>query len=126
MEAKAGTYALIFYCERSQEVVAGSLETLQLSRGYFIYVGSAFGPGGLKARVGHHLGYSKRPHWHLDYLRPFMRLEEIWFSYESVRREHLWANELSSIRVREGPFSVLAPVTVTVEPTFLRLAINRP
>jgi Uri superfamily endonuclease len=37
--------------------------------GYWIYVGSAFGPGGLRSRLSHHLKPSHRPHWHLDYIK---------------------------------------------------------
>lgn len=104
MEAKPGTYALIFYCDRLQEIAAGRLGNLRMSPGYFVYVGSAFGPGGVKARIEHHQRFSKRPHGHLDYLRPVMQLVEIWFTYDSVRREHLWAAELATLRGSKKPF----------------------
>lgn len=77
---------------------------LQLSRGYFIYVGSAFGPGGVRARIAHHGRISKSPYWHLDYLRPFMQLVEIWFTYDNLSREHEWADELALLRASRKPF----------------------
>ncbi len=41
-----------------------------LPPGCYAYVGSAWGPGGLEARLGRHLGYrrGKRLHWHIDRL----------------------------------------------------------
>ncbi|MBU7005001.1 MAG: DUF123 domain-containing protein [Theionarchaea archaeon] len=36
--------------------------------GIYCYVGSAFGPGGLKARVSRHLRHEKPLRWHIDYL----------------------------------------------------------
>lgn len=45
------------------------LERWGLGPGLYAYVGSAWGPGGLFARVRRHLtkGFSK-PRWHVDYL----------------------------------------------------------
>lgn len=104
METNVGTYALIFSSDGSPEVSVGSLGQLQLAPGYFIYVGSAFGPGGVKARIEHHRRISSSPHWHLDYLRPFMTLIEIWFTYDTVRREHQWADDLFLLRGLRKPF----------------------
>ncbi len=41
-----------------------------LPQGCYAYVGSAWGPGGLEARLGRHLGYRRvrRLHWHIDRL----------------------------------------------------------
>ncbi len=36
--------------------------------GIYFYIGSAKGPGGLKARVSRHYTRSKKKHWHIDYL----------------------------------------------------------
>ena len=41
---------------------------LTLAAGQYAYVGSAHGPGGLRARVGRHLRAEKPLHWHIDYL----------------------------------------------------------
>ncbi|MGD9280552.1 MAG: DUF123 domain-containing protein, partial [Desulfobacterales bacterium] len=73
--------------------------------GFYVYVGSAFGPGGLKARIAHHMKISKTPHWHMDYLRPVLTLKEIWFTYDSCRREHQWAGVLAGSRSGTIPFS---------------------
>jgi Uri superfamily endonuclease len=98
MKAKSGTYALIFQLARPLECEVGSLGRVRLDSGYYVYVGSAFGPGGVKARTDHHRKLSQRPHWHLDYLRPHLQLLEIWGSYDPVPREHLWAATLAAMR----------------------------
>jgi Uri superfamily endonuclease len=56
-----------------------------------VYIGSAFGPGGVQARVAHHCQPPRRPHWHIDYVKSALQLEEIWWTHDPVRREHQWA-----------------------------------
>ena len=51
------------------EIVVGRLGVIQAERGYYVYVGSALGSGGLAARVGRHCRREKRLRWHVDYLR---------------------------------------------------------
>lgn len=94
MKAHPGTYALIMACTDTQQVEVGKLGRLRLRPGFYVYVGSAFGPGGLKARIAHHTRISVRPHWHIDYLRPALHLLKVWYSYDSERREHQWAKAL--------------------------------
>jgi len=36
--------------------------------GTYLDLGSAYGPGGLPARLRRHLRADKRPHWHVDHL----------------------------------------------------------
>ncbi|MDF1642666.1 MAG: GIY-YIG nuclease family protein [Pseudomonadales bacterium] len=93
-----GTYIVIFSCPRAnegKECQIGRLGKINLQQGYYSYVGSAFGPGGLKARLAHHLRLAKKPHWHLDYLKLHLQIEAIWFTRDPVRREHLWATAIS-------------------------------
>jgi len=77
MQAQPGTYALVMRCSSDQQVEVGKLGSLRLQSGFYVYVGSAFGPGGLKARIAHHVKISERPHWHIDYLHPALDLTEI-------------------------------------------------
>jgi Uri superfamily endonuclease len=92
-------------CSSDRWVRVGKLGRLHLRPGFYVYVGSAFGPGGLKARIAHHMKISKTPHWHMDYLRPALTLKEIWFTYDSSRREHQWAGVLAGSRGATIPFS---------------------
>ncbi len=66
--AEPGTYAIV--CENAASVVlrVGQLGRFALDRGRYLYVGSAHGPGGIRARVTRHLRQEKRLHWHIDYL----------------------------------------------------------
>jgi len=96
MQARPGTYALVMMCSSDQQIAIGKLGRVSVQPGFYVYVGSAFGPGGLKARIAHHIKISERPHWHIDYLRPAMDLNQIWFTYDSRQREHQWAGVLAS------------------------------
>lgn len=47
----------------------GTAKVFRLLAGEYLYVGSAFGPGGLARRVARHLaGGAQRRHWDLDFL----------------------------------------------------------
>ena len=74
---------------------------MRLQPGYYVYLGSALGPGGLRARIAHHQKPSLRPHWHIDYLRAHTRIHGIWFSYDARRREHQWARVVQTMQWRE-------------------------
>lgn len=39
-----------------------------LGPGRYCYLGSAHGPGGIRARCRRHLAGSARPHWHIDWI----------------------------------------------------------
>jgi Uri superfamily endonuclease len=101
--AQGGTYALILFCSKAELIQIGKLGPLELWRGFYVYVGSALGPGGVRARVAHHQKVSQRPHWHIDYLRPNTRLDRVWFSHDPVRREHQWACLIQSLRGASVP-----------------------
>ena len=66
--AAPGAYALILEIPRDLNVPAGSGG--RLTRGHYIYCGSARGPGGIRARVARHLRADKSLHWHIDRLQP--------------------------------------------------------
>lgn len=87
----SGTYLLFLYCENAVEIQVGKLGLFEFQPGYYHYIGSAFGSGGLKARIGHHNRISQSPHWHLDYIRPNLVLTDIWYSLDNIRHEHAWA-----------------------------------
>jgi Uri superfamily endonuclease len=75
-------------------VQIGRWREIDIQPGYYIYVGSAFGPGGVRARVSRHCRTDKPKHWHIDYLREFVILLGVWVSYEPERLEHQWAQAL--------------------------------
>jgi Uri superfamily endonuclease len=64
-----GTYALFLHLPESRQLRVGGLGELFFPAGDYIYLGSACGPGGLRARLGRHLRGHGTPRWHIDYLR---------------------------------------------------------
>lgn len=67
-----GTYVLALWLGSPCHRVIGRLGAFDFPAGWYLYVGSALGPGGLQARIQRHwrhLGSGKRAHWHIDYLR---------------------------------------------------------
>jgi Uri superfamily endonuclease len=102
-ETRHGTYALVFNCSIPFQAVAGKLGAVLITCGYWIYVGSAFGPGGLRSRLSHHLKPSHRPHWHLDYIKSGLCPVEIWTTTDTFKREHDWAGGFSAINGASRP-----------------------
>ena len=86
-----GTYAIIMELAKSAEITIGKLGQFQFKPGYYVYVGSAFGPGGLKARVGRHLKKNKKLKWHIDYLREHMDVIDVKFEETAKNEECQWA-----------------------------------
>jgi Uri superfamily endonuclease len=97
LPADPGTYLLLLRSRNGGAVRIGALGELRLCDGYYVYVGSARGPGGLRGRVARHLRGVSRPHWHIDYLRRRSEPAAVWFRTGRVRREHRWARLLASV-----------------------------
>lgn len=93
--AKPGTYAIIFFSRDEKSVQIGRLGTLKLRKGSYIYIGSAFGTGGLKGRISRHLLGRKSRHWHVDHLRTVVTPYEVWYTTDSAVREHAWARVIA-------------------------------
>jgi Uri superfamily endonuclease len=91
-----GTYRLVLRIAKHCTIRAGRLGALALDPGIYVYAGSAFGPGGLRARIAHHRRRARSPHWHIDYLRRHTRLIGIWY-IEGQRMEHEWAARLAAM-----------------------------
>lgn len=94
---KQGTYIVVAEAGRAFSCQAGKLGRLEGSKGYYLYVGSALGAGGIRARVNHHLRITEKPHWHFDYLRPYVNPQAIWFCNSANRYEHLWSSVLANL-----------------------------
>ncbi len=91
---QAGTYVLILHLPRPTIVDVGRLGRFQFQDGWYAYVGSARGPGGLAARISRHRRLSKSLHWHVDYLRVYARSVAVWYAIGDQKRECAWAEEL--------------------------------
>lgn len=80
LPALPGVYALILLCPRERWIAVGALGLRRFSAGWYVYVGSAWGPGGLRGRAGRHLrGRRVAPRWHIDFLHRAATVRELWF-----------------------------------------------
>jgi len=91
--AQKGVYLLIQCLPAAKRIRVGKLGVFEFAAGYYAYAGSAFGPGGLAARLRHHGRRARRPHWHIDYLRRHTRIVAIWLGTQR-RLEHEWSAAL--------------------------------
>ncbi|MEZ5598614.1 MAG: GIY-YIG nuclease family protein [Pseudomonadales bacterium] len=62
-----GAYALVLRIPGRVEVTVRT-NAHALPAGWYVYVGSARGPGGLRARLARHFRADRKPHWHVDAL----------------------------------------------------------
>lgn len=89
-----GSYVLWLIAQKPFSVVVGRLGTCCFPEGRYAYVGSAFGPGGLAARLTRHLRRDKSIHWHIDALRASCAVDAIWL-VKDAQVEHAWAQLLA-------------------------------
>ena len=97
MKAQPGTYALILQSHCSKSIAIGKWGTLKVKPGLYIYVGSAFGPGGVRARVLRHWRKTRATHWHIDYLRGCVDPVCAWHCYGPRALEHQLAAAISAL-----------------------------
>ncbi len=93
----AGSYVLVLWLDGPRQITVGRLGSFQLEPGYYLYSGSALGPGGLRARVGRHLRSGRKPHWHIDALTAVAHITEIWINQGVERLECTWAQTLAAL-----------------------------
>lgn len=86
-----GTYVLLLQLNTPTHLEIGRLGVFDFAPGWYAYVGSALGSGGLRARLNHHAKLANRPHWHIDYLRRVAALRQVWYAVSDARHEHAWA-----------------------------------
>lgn len=66
--AAPGAYIVCLWLPAAVDLDLPCLATDRIARGWYCYVGSAHGSGGMRARVIRHFKPKKRPHWHVDRL----------------------------------------------------------
>ncbi len=91
MKREPGTYLLVLRADSSRRIAIGRWGMLDVRPGYYLYAGSAFGPGGVSARVARHCRETQVRHWHVDYLRKVTAPVEVWYGCGSRDLEHRWA-----------------------------------
>lgn len=90
-----GTYLLLLRCTtRLADLAIGRLGQYTFEPGWYLYIGSACGPGGIPARLAHHTWRIRpRPHWHIDYLRAHTEVAATW-SIGGAQIETAWLSIL--------------------------------
>jgi len=73
-----------------------------LEAGNYLYVGSAFGPGGLPSRLGRYANSIVKRHWHVDDLLAVADVMGALALVDNQRYECNWAHALRT-RFQEGP-----------------------
>ncbi len=108
MSKEKGTYALLLRLDRSELIRVGKLGGFTFPAGWYVYVGSARGPGGLAARLARHrrcAADGKHLRWHVDYLLERARLVEVWSAVSDQRLECEWARVFADAPGGEIPVS---------------------
>ncbi len=94
-----GVYLLILQLSAELRALpVGRLGCFDFAAGFYLYVGSALGSGGIPARLARHeRGPQGQPHWHIDYLRTHTALLETWaMATADPRMEACLANGLAA------------------------------
>ena len=94
LPVEKGNYLLFFQITQEVTVEIGSLGRQIFPAGVYVYAGSALGPGGIRARVKHHLKPSPKPHWHLDYLKSHIEWLVVGWTVTDERMECIWTHTL--------------------------------
>ena len=109
LPVQTGSYALILELVHATSLEVGRLGRFDLLPGIFVYLGSANGLGGLRARLGRHLSGEGRQRWHIDYLRQetvvrgYGILTGVAGEGLDIPIECCWSHQLSSLSMASIP-----------------------
>jgi Uri superfamily endonuclease len=103
LPAIPGTYVVCFTLPGAVKISIGRLGRFDFPAGDYIYLGSARGPGGLRARLGRHLRSVKASHWHIDYLRPYLETRAIGYLPGNDNLECAWSQSLANLPAARLP-----------------------
>jgi len=97
LPADKGCYALHLRLTQPRTLRIGQLGRFTFPSSEYIYVGSAFGSGGLRSRVGRHLRGDGRWHWHIDYLRSAADVHGCFYTVTDRPLECEWSQALAAL-----------------------------
>jgi len=97
--SQPGIYILIILLPHDQNLRIGTLGEFHFHAGRYAYIGSARGPGGLRARLTRHLRPTaqKKIHWHVDYLLQLAEIVSVCWSTERKYTECELAERITGI-----------------------------
>jgi len=82
-----GSYILIGKLDNKAQFISGPFSNQLITPGYYLYAGSAFGKGGLCARIARHLNPDTQKFWHYDHLKSSISIKEGWYSQGGINQE---------------------------------------
>ncbi len=94
---RSGTYILIVRVEQAIHVTLGRLGDFELVPGYYLYVGSACGEGGIRDQIDLYRQFPHEPTSHVDILLSHAELVEVWYSESNRRLAGEWAELLATV-----------------------------
>jgi Uri superfamily endonuclease len=94
--ASGGTYILLVELASPVVIVVGKIGSIPFEMGVYAYVGSAFGPGGLAARLHRYIVGPRKIHWHIDHLLERAEVIGTLHKADPERRECHWARWIGS------------------------------
>ncbi len=100
LTSTGGVYVLLLRIDQSSTVEVGRKGIFDFTPGWYTYIGTAHGSGGLQSRLSRHvrrLGNNKRPRWNIDYVREHAVVEEVWFAELPAEAECRWSLALSRL-----------------------------
>jgi Uri superfamily endonuclease len=100
-----GTYILKLSLAQKRHIKIGQLGRYSFQPGTYLYFGSAFGPGGVAARIRHHLSVGATRHWHCDYLTPYCQFEAVYFCYAPHKLECCWTQTIENLSWTSSPIA---------------------
>jgi Uri superfamily endonuclease len=103
IDKRPGTYALWVNLSQTYVVQVGRLGQFVFQPGEYLYFGSAFGPGGLAARLGRHIRGNDHPHWHIDHLRFVGQVTGYFYTSAPEKLECRWLQALRWLPDAEIP-----------------------
>lgn len=92
-----GSYLLFLRLHAPASIACRRLGILDFCPGWYVYVGSARGAGGLAGRIAYHVRPARIPHWHIDYLRAVCELIAVGYALGRQKRECRWADSLAAL-----------------------------
>ena len=98
-----GCYLLVLYNEQAFKKKIGALGEREFKRGYYVYTGTAL--RGLESRIKRHQRKTKKIHWHLDYVFPYLMKKEKTYNILTINNnmEERLAGELQKISTAYVP-----------------------
>jgi Uri superfamily endonuclease len=102
---RSGLYILFCKLDEPCSIQIGKLGTFDFRSEFYAYVGSAYGPGGLAARLDRHLRKpsEKRTHWHIDHFLAKARPWGAAWVVDNRLNECEWSRSLEGIGRRWPP-----------------------